>query len=82
MSKQKSTQERVISLIPNNYEEQPGEIEGKARVFKEKVAARFDELETLGKFLTIFQVILVCVRSHIFLFWVRCICFTRAWQVF
>lgn len=53
MSSKKSA---VIGFLPNNYEEQPQVIEGKAKVFKEKVASKVDELETLGTFLTIFQV--------------------------
>lgn len=47
----------VVDLIPNNYEEQPNLIEGNTKVYKEKVATKFDDLETVGKFLTIFQVI-------------------------
>ena len=46
----------IADLIPNNYEEQPGLIEGKTKVFKDKVAARVDDLDNLGKFVTLFQV--------------------------
>ena len=46
----------LSDLIPNNYEEQPELIEGKTRVFKDKVAARVDDLDNLGKFVTLFQV--------------------------
>jgi len=31
-------------------------IEGKTKVFKDKVAAKQDELDNLGKFVTLFQV--------------------------
>ena len=71
-SSQKKKTQVIVDLIPNNYEEQPGEIEGKTRVFKEKVAARVDDLDNLGKFVTLFQyvlilvVILVLVLSRIF----------------
>jgi hypothetical protein len=47
-------------------------IEGKTRVFKDKVAARVDDLDNLGKFVTLFQyvlilvVILVLILSRIF----------------
>ena len=71
-SSQKKKTQVIVDLIPNNYEEQPGEIEGKTRVFKDKVAARVDDLDNLGKFVTLFQyvlilvVILVLVLSRIF----------------
>ena len=35
-SSQKKKTQVIVDLIPNNYEEQPGEIEGKTRVFKGK----------------------------------------------
>ena len=54
MSAKKTT--KVADLIPNNFEEQPQLIEGKTRVFEDKVAAKVDGLELLGKFLTIFKV--------------------------
>jgi len=54
MSAKKTT--KVADLIPNNFEEQPQLIEGKTRVFEDKVAAKVDCLELLGKFLTIFKV--------------------------
>jgi len=53
MTSKKTT---VVDLIPNNYKEQPQLIEGKTRVFEEKVAAKVDDLDVFGKFLTIFQV--------------------------
>jgi hypothetical protein len=62
----------VVDLIPNNYEEQPNLIEGNTKVYKEKVATKFDDLETVGKFLTIFQyvvvlaTIIILVLSRIF----------------
>ena len=71
-SSQKKKTQVVADLIPNNYEEQPGLIEGKTKVFKDKVAARVDDLDNLGKFVTLFQyvlilvVILVLVLSRIF----------------
>ncbi|CAL6324751.1 unnamed protein product [Bathycoccus prasinos] len=52
MTSKKTT---VVDLIPNNYKEQPQLIEGKTRVFEEKVAAKVDDLDVFGKFLTIFQ---------------------------
>ena len=55
-SQKKKTQVKIADLIPNNYEEQPGLIEGKTKVFKDKVAARVDDLDNLGKFVTLFQV--------------------------
>ena len=55
-SSQKKKTQVVADLIPNNYEEQPGLIEGKTKVFKDKVAARVDDLDNLGKFVTLFQV--------------------------
>ena len=71
-SSQKKKTQVIADLIPNNYEEQPGLIEGKTKVFKDKVAARVDDLDNLGKFVTLFQyvlilvVILVLVLSRIF----------------
>jgi len=53
MTSKKTT---VVDLIPNNYKEQPQLIEGKTRVFEEKVAAKVDGLDVFWKFLTIFQV--------------------------
>jgi hypothetical protein len=75
MSKQpapKKPSSAIINVIPNNYEEQPSVIDGKQRLYKDKVAAAVDELDSLGKFITIFQyvsvlvVILVLVLSRIF----------------
>jgi len=59
MSAKKTT--KVADLIPNNFEEQPQLIEGKTRVFEDKVAAKVEGLELLGKFLTIFKYVLVLV---------------------
>jgi len=59
MSAKKTT--KVTDLIPNNFKEQPQLIEGKTRVFEDKVAAKVDGLELLGKFLTIFKYVLVLV---------------------
>ncbi len=59
MSKQpapKKPSSAIINVIPNNYEEQPSVIDGKQRLYKDKVAAAVDELDSLGKFITIFQV--------------------------
>ena len=55
-SSQKKKTQIDDDLIPNKYEEQPGLTEGKTKVFKDKVAAKQDELDNLGKFVTLFQV--------------------------
>ena len=49
---------RVKKLIPNNFEEAPDEpyLESKTKIYKEKVVRNFDSLNTLGTFITIFQV--------------------------
>ena len=52
-----SKKQVVVDLVPNNYEEQPSLVEGNAKVYKEKVATTIDDLDTLGKFVTVFQVI-------------------------
>ena len=54
----------ISDLIPNNYEEQPELIEGKTRVFKDKVAARVDDLDNLGKFVTLFQVFMAITMKR------------------
>ena len=51
-----SKKQVVVDLVPNNYEEQPSLVEGNAKVYKEKVATTIDDLDTLGKFVTLFQV--------------------------
>jgi len=68
MSAKKTT--KVADLIPNNFKEQPQLIEGKTRVFEDKVAAKVDGLELLGKFLTIFQVLYIWskITARFFLF--------------
>ena len=52
-----SKKQVVVDLVPNNYEEQPSLVEGNAKVYKEQVATTIDDLDTLGKFVTVFQVI-------------------------
>ena len=52
-----SKKQVVVDLVPNNYEEQPSLVEGNAKVYNEKVATTIDDLDTLGKFVTVFQVI-------------------------
>jgi|TARA_B100001142_G_scaffold311214_1_gene345424 hypothetical protein len=66
-SSQKKKTQVVADLIPNNYEEQPGLIEGKTKVFKDKVAARVDDLDNLGKFVTLFQVKILSLSLSLFL---------------
>jgi len=55
------------TLIPNQYEEEPSEIDNNFKLYEEKVAVNLDKLGSLGSLVTIFQYMLIVVTIVILL---------------